>query len=330
MFVDLLDRLRIDHPVAQAGMSTIAPASLASAVAVAGGLGTIGTCAPPVMAAGIDQVRQEAPGRAVAVNLLMPFISSGHVEVCLSQRIDVAVLAFGGDRHLIERLHQTGAMVLVMVGTEEHARTAVNEWGADGLIAQGSQAGGHLAGRTKAHAFLATALAVAGNRPVLLAGGVAEATDTRAALQAGASAVVAGTRFLLTPESAAHPAYQQRVLEATATIRTTLFGLGWPTPHRVVANAATRRWCRPDGSARSPAAQINRASAVTARVAPRDIDERAVLRLQRPELPMFTPAAITKGLPAHWIERCALYAGESATRIHDIVPAARAVALLTP
>lgn len=113
--MDLLDRLRLDHPVAQAGMSHMAPPTLAAAVARAGGLGTIGTCAPSAMAAGIDQVRQEAPGRAVAVNLLMPFVTSHHVEACIAHQIDVAVVAFGGDAELIERLRDAGITVFVMV-----------------------------------------------------------------------------------------------------------------------------------------------------------------------------------------------------------------------
>ena len=75
------------------------------------------------------------PGRAVAVNLLMPFVSSRHVDVCIKQRINVAVVPFGGDAELGERLRGAGIMVFVMVGTESQARTASDGWGADGLIA---------------------------------------------------------------------------------------------------------------------------------------------------------------------------------------------------
>jgi nitronate monooxygenase len=329
--MDVLDRLRIDHPVAQAGMSHMAPAALAAAVARAGGLGTLGTCSPPLLDAGIDQVRQEAQGRAVAVNLLMPFVRSAHVDVCVSRRIDVAVVAFGGDAELIERLRGAGAMVFVMVGAESQARTALDVWGADGLVAQGSESGGHLTGPQRAHEFLPTALAVAGaTRPVLLAGGIADAADTHAALQAGAAAVVAGSRFLLTNESPAHPAYQQRMVQSSSTVRTSLFGLGWPAPHRVLPNSATRRWCHPDGSPKALPAAINARSAVLTRFARADGDATAIVRLQRPALPFFSPAAPAKGMPDHWIERSALYAGDSVRRMSSVVSAADAVALLTP
>jgi nitronate monooxygenase len=326
--MDLLDRLKVDHPIAQAGMGNMACPELAAAVAKAGGLGTIGMCAPSKLKAAIDRVRQEAPGRAVAVNLLMPFATPRHVEVCVKAGIDVAVVAFGGNAEVVQRLRGAGVMVFVLVGTEHHVRVALDEWCADGVFAQGNEAGGHLAGQTLAHSFLPIALTVAGRRPVLLAGGIADSGDTHAALDAGATGVVAGTRFLLTHESAAHTAYQRRVLDSRQTMVTTLFGLGWPARHRVVPNEATRRWCRRDGTAKRLPSLINAKSAVLTRLAPEDPDDGALLRFQRPGLPIFTPAAPTKGLPGPYIERSALYAGESALRIHSIVSAAEALALL--
>ncbi|MEZ0053682.1 nitronate monooxygenase [Mycobacterium sp. MAA66] len=328
--MDLLDRLKIDHRVAQAGMGNMAPAALAAAVARAGGLGTIGMCGPSMLPAAIDRVRQEAPGRAVAANLLMPFARAGHVDACIKHRVDVVVLAFGGDSALVQQLRDAKIMVFILVGTEEQTRTAFDLWGADGVIAQGNEAGGHLVGRGPARAFLPAALAIARGRPVLLAGGIADAADTRVALAAGAAAVVAGTRFLLTDESAAHVEYQRRIMNADKTIETTLFGLGWPAPHRVIPNDATRRWCRPDGTAKALPAMINARSAALARLAPEEPGDGAILRLQRPAFPFFSPAAPTKGVPDHWVERSALYAGESARRIGSVVSAAEAVASLAP
>jgi NAD(P)H-dependent flavin oxidoreductase YrpB (nitropropane dioxygenase family) len=186
--------------------------------------------------AAIRQVREAAPDRLVAVNLLMPFVRRSHVEVCVESRINVAVIAFGMDWALQRWLAEHGVFVFVMAGTDEQARRAF-VCGADGLIAQGCEAGGHIAGDTPALTFLPRALEVARGRPVLLAGGIAAADDTRAALSAGAAGVVAGTRFLLTDEARAHPEYKHRILAADNTFRTTLFGLGgphrigwWPTP----------------------------------------------------------------------------------------------------
>ena len=115
------------------------------------------------------------------------------------------------------------------------------------MIAQGVEAGGHVRGSTPALELLARVrAALPDGYPVLSAGGIAEAADTRARLDAGAEAVVSGTRFLMSEESGGHPAYKQRLIGARETLLTELFGAGWPAPHRVVPNAATARWLRRD------------------------------------------------------------------------------------
>lgn len=326
--MDIADRLRLDVPVAQAGMGGgLAGAPLAAAVANAGGLGTLGIATPRQLRASIDQVRDRAPGRAVAVNLLMPFVHRRHVEVCVDARVDAAVLAFGEKRGLVEHLREAGVFVFVMVGTEAQARAAVS-WGADGLIAQGRQAGGHLVGTMPALDFLPQALGVAGERPVFLAGGIATAADTRAALDAGAGGVVAGTRFLLTHEANASREYQRRILRADRTIETNLFGLSWPLRHRVIPNAATRRWCGDDGKAKALPAALNAASRPLSVLG--YFDAAALMRLQSPARPFFTPLAPVAGVPDAWLDSAALYAGETALRISELTSAEQAVKDLTP
>ncbi|MFG1932769.1 NAD(P)H-dependent flavin oxidoreductase [Mycobacterium sp. NPDC048908] len=326
--MDLLDRLRLDVPVAQAGMGGgLAGPELAASVAAAGGLGTLGLLPPSALLTAIRHVRDAIPDRSVAVNLLMPFVRRRHVEVCVQSRIDVAVIAFGMDRNLVQRLSEQGVFVFVMVGTEEQARRAC-VCGASGLIAQGGEAGGHLSGTTRALEFLPRALAIARGRPVLLAGGIATGDDTRAALAAGAAGVVAGTRFLLTEESRAHPMYQSRILNADRTIRTTLFGLGWPLAHRVVANAATERWCRDDGSAKLLPRMINAGSGVLARLPDRAVG--SVLRMQTRALPMFSPVTPTVDMPDSAVDHTALYAGESVLRMTSVISARKAVTALRP
>lgn len=326
--MDIADRLRLDVPVGQAGMGGgLAGAPLAAAVANAGGLGTLGIATPRQLRASIDRVREQAPGRAVAVNLLMPFVHRHHVAACVDARVDAVVLAFGDKRGLVEHLHDAGVFVFVMVGTEAQARAAVAR-GADGLIAQGRQAGGHLVGTVPALDFLPHALGVAGNRPVFLAGGIATAADTRAALDAGASGVIAGTRFLLTHEANASREYQRRILQADRTIETNLFGLSWPLRHRVIPNAATRRWCGDDGKAKALPAALNAVSRPLSVLG--YFDAGALMRLQSPALPFFTPLAPVAGVPDSWLDSAALYAGETALRISELTSADQAVKDLTP
>jgi nitronate monooxygenase len=163
---------------------------------------------------------------------------------------------------------------------------------------------------------------------VLLAGGIADSADTSAALTAGADGAVAGTRFLLTHESRAHPEYQRRILAADKTFRTTLFGLAWPAPHRVVANAATRRWCHADGRAKLAPRVINAPSGVLAMLPSRA--SMSVLGMQRPALPVFSPIAPLAGMPDAVVDRTALYAGETVLRLTSVISAQEAVVALTP
>ena len=305
----------------------LAGPELAAAVAGAGGLGTLGLVPAERLRDWIRRVRDEVPDRAVAVNLLMPFLRRGHVSVCVESRIDVAVVAFGGDRDLVRQLKDARIFVFAMVGTEEQVRRVI-DWGADGLIAQGGESGGHLSGATPALEFLPKARHLANGRPVLLAGGIASAADTRAALAAGADGVIAGTRFLLTRESGAHPLYQRRILAADKTYRTTLFGLGWPAPHRVVANAATRQWCHSDGTVKRLPELINARSGVLARLP--DRIGPSITLLQSPRVPLFSPIAPMIGMPDSFVDRSALYSGESGLRMTSVMSARQAVSDLAP
>ncbi|ORA10269.1 nitronate monooxygenase [Mycobacterium arosiense] len=326
--MDIADRLRLDVPIGQAGMGGgLSGAPLAGAVAAAGGLGTLGIDTPRRLRASIDEVRERAPGRAVAVNLLMPFVHRRHVAVCVDAQVDVVVVAFGEKRGFVEHLRDAGIFVFVMVGTEAAARAAI-ACGADGLIAQGREAGGHLVGTMPALEFLPVALGAAGTHPVFVAGGIATAADTRAALDAGASGVIAGTRFLLTHEANASREYQRRILQADRTIETNLFGLSWPLRHRVVPNAATRRWCGDDGRAKSLPAALNAVSRPLSALG--YFDAGTLMRLQSPALPFFTPLAPVAGVPDSWLDSAALYAGETALRISELTSAGQAVAELNP
>jgi NAD(P)H-dependent flavin oxidoreductase YrpB (nitropropane dioxygenase family) len=256
----------------------------------------------------------------------MPFVRKRHIAACLAERIDVAILFFGGSSALVAALHDIGTFVLAQIGTAQEAAAAL-AWGVDGLIAQGIEAGGHLLGREPGLALLTRVLPLAGSRPVLLAGGIADANDTRTALTAGAAGVVAGTRFLLTPESDAHPLYQQRVLAARATLETTLFGFGWPARHRVVANSATARWCRADGRVRPLPACLNRASAPIGHI----VNDALIARLptlQRAWLPLLAATPPLRGMPAAVVNSTPLYAGESALRMSSIISAKAAVDML--
>jgi nitronate monooxygenase len=234
----LLERIGVELPIVQAGMGGgLAAHELAAAVSEAGGLGTIGILGPDQMRAEITAARR-LTDRPIAVNLLLVLARRAHFEA--AEHADVLVTFWGTPRR------RTSGIWIHQVGSVEEALSA-REAGADAVIAQGVEAGGHVRGTTPAAELLARVKgAVGAEYPVLLAGGVTDAADARERLEAGAEAVVSGTRFLMSDESGAHPAYKERLIGARETVLTELFGIGWPAPHRVVPNAATERWLRGD------------------------------------------------------------------------------------
>jgi NAD(P)H-dependent flavin oxidoreductase YrpB (nitropropane dioxygenase family) len=305
---------------------------LAAAVSEAGGLGTIAVN-------GADAIRRELAaaraltGRPLAVNVLLPFARRDWFAA--AGEADVVVTFWGKPRRRTPGvwLHQCGS-----VAEARQARAA----GADGVIVQGVEAGGHVRGTVPALQLLEQArAALPRDYPLLLAGGIAGRSDARAALEAGADAAVAGTRFLLSEESRAHPSYKERLLEAEETILTDLFGAGWPAPHRVVPNAATERWLDRDrrssfvppmeDKGRTPGVAgplvnrlLNRMLAPGARYTPASLQARMV-RAQRPGSRLLTPVGPTDDGPATLVEAGALYAGETVARIGEVRPAAEIV-----
>ncbi|MBK5220434.1 MAG: nitronate monooxygenase [Thermoleophilia bacterium] len=293
---------------------------LAAAVSEGGGLGTIAVN-------GAAAIRRELVAaraltrRPLAVNVLLPFarrdwfVAAGEAD---------AVITFWGKPQ-----RRTPGVWLHQCGSVAEARSA-HAAGADGLILQGVEAGGHVRGVTPAAELLdQVQRELPADYPLLLAGGIAEQGDVRRALEAGACAAVAGTRFLLSEESRAHPEYRLRLLEAEDTVLTELFGAGWPAPHRVVANAATARWL--DGDPRGPLLNrlLNRLLVPGVRYMPGALQGR-MIRAQRPSSRLLSPAGPTDDGPQTLIDAGALYAGETVARITDIRPAADLVRALAP
>lgn len=328
--MDLLDRLRLERPVVQAGMGGgLATAELAAAVSGAGGLGTVGIVPDPAaFARELRHAQERAGGRPVAANLLVPFARDAHVTACIEAAVDAVVLFCGWAPRHVARLRAAGILVLHQVGTPEQARRALAD-GADGLIAQGAEAGGHLLGVEPTTTALARLLAVAGERPVLAAGGIASREAAAAALRAGAAAVVAGTRFLLTEECRAHPGYKSRALRAERTIETRLFSVGWSDRHRVLPNAATQRWCARAERGPAPVLALNRLLAPALRRLPPSAVAATIAR-QRVAVPLYGPSAPLRGMDDRLLDVTPLYAGVCAREIGTVVPAADAVRALDP
>jgi NAD(P)H-dependent flavin oxidoreductase YrpB (nitropropane dioxygenase family) len=328
----LHERLGVELPVVQAGMGGgLSRHELAAAVSEAGGLGTIAVNGAAAIGRELAAARA-LTGRPLAVNVLLPFARRDWFEAAAAA--DVVVTFWGRPRR------RTPGVWLHQCGSVEEAREA-QAAGADGVIVQGVEAGGHVRGTTPALELLERVrAALPTGYPLVLAGGIADHADVAVALEAGATAAVAGTRFLLSEESRAHALYKERLLAADETLLTDLFGAAWPAPHRVVPNAATARWLGGLSSfshqsrekderpmpLRAPAANraLNRLLAPGARYTPPTLQQRLVIR-QRPGSRLLTPAGPTDDGPATLVDAGALYAGETVAQIDAVRPAAELV-----
>jgi nitronate monooxygenase len=319
--VSFLERAGIERPVVQAGMGGgLSRHELAAAVSEAGGLGTIAVSGAEPIARELAAARRLTE-RPLAVNLLLPFARRDWFEAAAAA--DVVVTFWG------KPVRRTPGVWIHQCGSVGEARAA-HAAGADALIVQGVEAGGHVRGETPALELIERVrVALPPDYPLLLAGGIADRGDVSRALEAGAVAAVAGTRFLLSEESRAHPGYARRLLEAEGTVLTELFGAGWPAPHRVVANAATEHWLGDDRRGPRLNRALNRLSATGARHMPVSLQLR-LARAQRPASRILTPIGPTDdGFPT-LVDAGPLYAGETVARIGEILPAAEVVAALTP
>ena len=317
----LLEQLGIAVPVVQAGMGGgISRHELAATVSEAGGLGTIAVHGAEAIERELAAVRRltEHP---LAVNLLLPFARPAWFKAAAAA--DVVVTFWGKPKR------RTPGTWIRQCGSVAEARLAYAA-GADAVIVQGVEAGGHVRGEVPALELLERVrAALPPAYPLLVAGGIADRADVCQALDLGASAAVVGTRFLLSPESRAHPEYRQRLVDSDTTILTELFGVGWPAPHRVVANAATAQWLRDDPRGPRLNRALNRLSGLGARYAPPSLQAR-LARAQRPTDRLLTPAGPTDDGPPTLVDAGPLYAGQTVARIDDIRPAADLVRALTP
>jgi enoyl-[acyl-carrier protein] reductase II len=226
------------------GPDIVSP-ELAAAVSNAGGLGLVswGVLPPPMLRQLISRMR-ELTDKPFGVNVILHFPVEEHIEVCIEERVPVLSFFWGDPSPHVARAHAAGVKVIHQIGSVEAAKQSAAA-GVDLIIAQGVEAGGHIAGEISTMALVPRVVDEVSPTPVAAAGGIADARGLVAALSLGAEAVVLGTRFLATEESAAHAVYKQKVIETaeTGTVRTTLFGGMWPhAPHRALRTPFVEQW----------------------------------------------------------------------------------------
>jgi enoyl-[acyl-carrier protein] reductase II len=247
----LTESFGLEHPFVGAGMGFVALPELVAAVSEAGGLGVLGVAPepPPVFAERIGQIRA-LTRRPFGVDFFLatsptlgPTTVDAHIEIAAEAKVGLVVFHFGIPIPAwVAILKAAGIPFWVQVPSPEQARAALDA-GADGLVAQGREAGGHSKSTTPLNHLLREIRDEVGEGVLMLAaGGIATGGDVVSALAHGADGVWVGTRLVASTEAYAHPEWKRRIMEAHRhqdTVITTLFGPELPCqPYRVLRNPA--------------------------------------------------------------------------------------------
>jgi nitronate monooxygenase len=248
----LTELLGIEHPILSAPMDLIAGARLAAAVSNAGGFGVLGGGYGDK--AWLEQETAKLKQRASApfgVGFITWSLAKQPelLDIALDAKPRAVMLSFGDPKPFAPRINAAGARLICQVQTEDMARAALDA-GADVLIAQGTEAGGHGASRTTIDIVPAIVDLAAGRVPVVAAGGIGDGRGLAAMLMLGASGVLLGTRFYASQECDGAEEAKQRICAATSgsTVRGIVFDLSrnnvWPAPFtgRCLVNDHSRRW----------------------------------------------------------------------------------------
>jgi NAD(P)H-dependent flavin oxidoreductase YrpB (nitropropane dioxygenase family) len=249
----LTDEFGIPYPFVCAGMAFIGTPPLAAAVANAGGIGMLGAAteqAPGVLS--LVRATQALTDQPFGVNFIVdntafgPMTTDAHIDACVQAGVKLVTFHWNPPlAQWVEALHQAGAKVWFQTGLVEQALDATYA-GVDGIIAQGSEAGGHVRATTRMiPAFETIRAAIPSSMLVLAAGGIADGRSVAEALAQGADGVWVGTRLVASIEANAHDEYKNRIVNALgrSTAHTTLFGPEWPGQRiHVLRNRVVKEW----------------------------------------------------------------------------------------
>lgn len=237
------------HPIVLAPMGGVSGGHLAAAVCNAGGLGLVGGGYgdPQWLRTELARVKQETR-RPWGIGLITWSIDPGVLDLALGYGPDAFMLSFGDPRPYAPAIKAAGCLLICQVQTVAEARVAL-EAGADIIVAEGNEAGGHSGGRSTLPLVPAVVDAV-DPTPVIAAGGIADGRGLAAALMLGAQGALMGTRFYASVEALGQKAAKARIVDASGddTARTRVFdivrGYAWPAtfPGRALRNRFMQRW----------------------------------------------------------------------------------------
>lgn len=234
--------LGIKYPIIQGGMAWVAEYHLAAAVSNAGGLGIIGAAsAPPEVVR--EQVRKakELTNKPFGVNVMLMNPNAPEVaQVVIDEGVQVVTTGAGNPGRYIGQWKAAGIKVIPVVASVAMAKM-MQKAGADAVVAEGTEAGGHIGSATTM--TLVPQIADAVSIPVIAAGGIGDGRGLAAAMILGAEGVQMGTRFIVTEESIVHANYKEKIIKAR-DIDSEVTGRSTGHPIRVLRNQLTREYLK--------------------------------------------------------------------------------------
>lgn len=238
----ITELLGIEYPVIQGGMAWVATHELASAVSNAGGLGIIGAGGAPAEWVR-DQIRQvkAKTDRPFGVNVMLMNPEADQIaQVIVEEKVPVVTTGAGNPGKYIELWKNAGVKIIPVVASVALAKM-MERGGADAVIAEGTESGGHIGAQTTM--TLVPQVVDAVNIPVIAAGGIADGRGFAAAFALGAEAIQVGTRFVVSKESIVHENYKERIIKAK-DIDSEVTGRSTGHPIRVLRNQMTREYLK--------------------------------------------------------------------------------------
>lgn len=238
----LTKMLKIEFPILQGGMAWVAEYHLAAAVSEAGGLGLIGAASatPDIVRQQIQEARKmTSKPFGINVMLMSPYAEQV-AEVILEEGITVVTTGAGNPAKYMEKWKASDVKVIPVVASVAMARK-MEQAGADAVIAEGTEAGGHIGSATTM--TLVPQVVDAVSIPVIAAGGIADGRGYAAAMMLGAQGIQIGTRFCVAKEAITHPNYKERILKAK-DIDSEVTGMSHGHPIRQLRNTMTKEYLR--------------------------------------------------------------------------------------
>ena len=245
----ITELLGIEHPIIQGGMAWVAEYHLAAAVSAAGGLGLIGGANAPgeVVRDYIRKVK-ERTDKPFGVNVMLMSPHADDVaKVVVEEGVKVVTTGAGNPGKYMDMWKAAGIKVIPVVASVALARM-MEKAGADAVVAEGTESGGHIGEATTM--TLVPQVVDAVNIPVIAAGGIADGRGVAAAFMLGAEAVQIGTRFVVAKESIVHENYKQRIIKAK-DIDSTVTGRSHGHPVRCLRNQMTREYNKLESEGKS-------------------------------------------------------------------------------